>query len=251
MANVTYMKNRRKYKRPQALLFSKKAACLSDGYYYPEGYEFGKAEPSAIDGQYDWSEPDFMVLSDHGRNGLSMEVERLESRERMIDGTMRSVHVADKLKISVSWEMLPSRAFDGALYGYGINSDDTSADFGKIQHPFCAPGHTVDGGAGGAEMAYWHKQNTGAFYVLLAYDNPTNFSPQFRNSWTGDSDRDLERWSPYAPYQLSAYDKFEGNDYFKKYNEQLKMYIDSFSYEISKRGGLYDFWEVSLSLVEA
>ena len=89
---------RRAYTRPQALVFSDKKWTFN-GYAY---------EPPA---DLPYSDPDhFLVLSDHNRAAISMNKNRIETRERMIDGSMRSYWVADKMNISTSWNLLPSRA---------------------------------------------------------------------------------------------------------------------------------------------
>jgi hypothetical protein len=56
------------------------------------------------------------TLSDHGRSPLSISVERIEDRRRMVNGSLRINHVANKYRISCSWEALPtldSRTVDG------------------------------------------------------------------------------------------------------------------------------------------
>jgi hypothetical protein len=46
---------------------------------------------------------DFVICSDHNRAEMSITQQRIESRQRMINGTMRSYHIADKVSLSVSW----------------------------------------------------------------------------------------------------------------------------------------------------
>ena len=70
--------------------------------YLPSGEEIGASA----------SGDNFLILSDHNRKELSFKNTRIEKRERMINGRMRSYHIADKLTISTSWDMLPSRAYD-------------------------------------------------------------------------------------------------------------------------------------------
>jgi hypothetical protein len=50
-----------------------------------------------------------LILSDHGRDALQVDIERIEMRERMASGRMRSKHIADKHSFSTSWNNLPSR----------------------------------------------------------------------------------------------------------------------------------------------
>ena len=80
---------------------------------------------------------------------------------------------------------------------------------------------TADGGAGGADLLQWYRNTHGPFWVYLSYDN---------------------------------YPNFEGNtdiwEQFDKYSDRYMMYFTSFNYSIEKRG-LYDMWNVSVSLEEA
>ena len=112
MTDATFMRNRKKYFRPQGLLFSNNPGVIaphaSGGYYAPEGYEFGSYNVNTEE----YVEPDWMVLTDDNRKEISLSFERIEERKRMINSRMRSVYIGDKLKLSCSWDMIPSRAFD-------------------------------------------------------------------------------------------------------------------------------------------
>ena len=65
----------------------------------------GVVEPRGTEGV------DFIVTSDHNRSPLALDMQRIESRARMVSGNMRSYYTADKSNLSVSWSLLPSRAF--------------------------------------------------------------------------------------------------------------------------------------------
>jgi hypothetical protein len=154
MADSVYLSGRKKYKRPQAMLWSDAPPTISNNVYVPQGYEVNAATAG----------DDFIVLSDHGRKEISFKPERIEKRERMINGRMRSYHIADKLTISTSWDMLPSRAFrDDPNF-------NVTTGLSTIK-PF-----TIDGGAGGNELLDWYQNHTGSFYVFLAYDRKSNFA---------------------------------------------------------------------------
>jgi hypothetical protein len=59
----------------------------------------------------------FRRVTEHNRDPLSITTNRIESTQRMSNGTLRKYFIADKLNISVSWEMLPSfrnETVDGA-----------------------------------------------------------------------------------------------------------------------------------------
>lgn len=258
MVDATYMRNRKKYYRPQGLLFANNPGNIvagpNGGYYAPEGYEFGLVDPVSER----LVEPDWMVLTDDNRKDIGLSFERIEQRKRMINGRMRSVHVADKLKISCSWDMIPSRAFDVPPSGVGDAEDGAISSDGSMSGATIPTGHkagrtadliaspelntnppptylrswnvepyqfTTDAGAGGADMLRWYKEHTGSFWVYLAYDNFHNF----------DSVAD-------------------GNDPWSKlnrYNERIEVFFADFQYNVVKRGQRFDFWNVSLSLEEA
>lgn len=230
MASSSYMSGRQKYARPQAMLWSENSGTLSDGKYVPTGYEINSNKTGIT------STDDFLILSDHNRGEISVNTERIEQRKRMANGTMRSYHIADKLKMSVSWQMLPSRSH--TLYpnfnqstGVSIFNNPSSGE------SINATEYTADGGAGGVEMLDWYENHKGPFWVFLAYDKYNNF----------------------------------GNDnaaraHLAQYNQIIQMYITSFDYSIVKRGqpfvtgydanglpirsGGHDMWNVSVSLEE-
>ena len=242
MNTSMYMSNRQKYARPQGMLFSNNPGIFDNGKIIPDGTEF----------------EDFIILSDDNRGPISFSVERIETRKRMVTGRQRSYHIADKVKISTSWKMLPSRAYSsdpnfnnsGKSFLNPITSQDkqdavdlagaetylerksatnaliTSSSSGLriledgeyVTRP--KQFFTTDGGAGGVEILDWYNRNTGSFWVFLAYDN---------------------------------YKNFESNEYNKlaQYNEVVEVMFADFSYSVEKRGALnYDFWNIDLSLEE-
>jgi hypothetical protein len=218
MATNTYMSGRKKYSRPQAMLFADNPGTKVSGFYVPDGYEVGAYTGSAD------NTGDFLILSDDNRSEIDFSPLRIEKRERMINGRMRSYHIADKLNISVSWDMLPSRAYD------------TKADFNTSGNPDMEPSpsrpkpleFTTDGGAGGVELLDWYENHKGSFWVYLAYDKYTNFE-----------DTDL----------TEADNRFNN---INKYNEIVEVFFSDFKYSVVKRSGLnFDFWNVALTLEEA
>ena len=81
------MQNRVQYARPQAMLWSDNPGTLVEGSYYPDNAEYDAG--SGIEA--------FIILSDHNRGAIDVKPNRIEQRQRMINGRMRSYHVADKL----------------------------------------------------------------------------------------------------------------------------------------------------------
>jgi hypothetical protein len=151
----TYMQSRKKYNRPSGMLWSENSGTLINGLYIPYGLEVGA---DATD------EPDanlvdqFLMLTDDNRTPLDFSDERIEKRERMINGRMRSYHTADKMKLSTSWNLIPSRSHEN------IPGFDPAT--GLSPHK----AYTTDGGAGGADMLEWYDGHKGSFWVFLAYD---------------------------------------------------------------------------------
>jgi hypothetical protein len=208
------MDGRQKYGRPQALLFANNPGVLDNGKIVPEGEEF----------------VDFIVLSDDNRDPISFSIDRIETRKRMINGRQRSYHVADKIKISTGWKGLPSRAFgaDPAFTNLGASDitestgqrvlDQNSTITGMRTVP--SEAHTTDGGAGGAELLNWYNNNSGSFWVYLAYDNHKNFSTDEFNK-------------------------------LNQYNEVVEVFFSNFSYSVEKRGtSTHDYWNVDIDLEE-
>jgi hypothetical protein len=58
-------------------------------------------------------------LSDHNRQPISIQTNRIEKQQRMSNGTLRKFFIADKKSINVNWNMLPSLSTFTADGGYG------------------------------------------------------------------------------------------------------------------------------------
>lgn len=230
MATSNYMTGRKKYYRPQAMLWSDTPGTLTEsGLYVPSGYEEYSNTTGLTQAQL---QDRFLILSDHNRGEISMTTQRIEKRQRMINGTMRSYHIADKLTASTSWSMIPSRGFSfKPNFNQSTGQPDANSNIPDPTPPpalYPIDEYTADGGAGGVEMLRWYETHTGPFWVYLAYDKFTNF---------------LE----------------DGNDAYlqlNQYNQVLQMYISSFDYSIVKRSGVnanfrgHDLWNVSVTLEE-
>jgi hypothetical protein len=152
---VVYVQGRKKYNRPSGMLWSENSGTLQDGLYIPYGYEVG-ANPENIEDESLIDQ--FLFLTDDNRQPIDFNEQRIEKRERMINGRMRSYHIADKITISTKWDMIPSRShanfpnFDPAT---GLSPEKA---------------YTTDGGAGGADMLEWYDAHKGSFWVFLTYD---------------------------------------------------------------------------------
>ena len=212
MANVAYMSGRRKYERPQAILLANNQGTIAsvegNNFYVPLGNEIGSLTHTQNPEELN----EFIILSDDNRQVIDMTLERIEKRERTINGRMRSYHIADKIKFSTSWDMLPSRS--GATNpGFGTDGKTATAQY------------TTDGGAGGVEILDWYENHTGSFWMFLSYDKYTNFAQQ----------------NDATPYNNLA-----------KYSQVVEVFFADFKYSIQKRGGTnFDFWNISFSVEEA
>ena len=47
------------------------------------------------------------AVTDHNRSPLSVDVDRIEKKHRLANGTLRKYIIADKRTFSCSWDMLP------------------------------------------------------------------------------------------------------------------------------------------------
>ena len=210
MATAAYLTGRRRYQRPQALLWSENPGTLSNGVYLPNGLE--------VQGNFSAStDPDvinqFLILSDHNRGELNFTPTRIEQRQRTINGRMRSYHIADKLTMSVSWNNLPSRSYyqDAGFLSTGLSPEKkTTSEF------------TADGGAGGVELLDWYENHTGPFWMFLAYDKYSNF---------GKADADYAHLAQY-------------NQIIQVYIADFNYSV------VKRGGSNHDLWNISVTLEE-
>jgi hypothetical protein len=213
MTSANYMIGRKKYARPQAMLWADNPGTLVNGLYVPNGIEVNANPGSETDpAQLD----QFLILSDHNRQPISFSPTRIENRERMINGRMRSYHIADKYSISTSWNLLPSRSF--------YTNPDFNSTTGKSEYTGANNlEYTADGGAGGVDLLDWYENHQGSFWIYLAYDKYSNF---------GNDD--------------AAY------GHLAQYNQIMEVFFADFNYSVEKRGAEnMDLWNISVTLEEA
>jgi hypothetical protein len=238
--NETYVEGRQQYKsgRPQAVIWADQKPTFQNNKLLPIGYEIG-IDTSGLT-QLDLNNNRFLILSDHNRGELGMNIERIEQKRRMVNGTMRSYHVADKTSISIEWEMLPSRSFKSyptfdelgkpSLNATELADRDNNPLTPNTTTPITPYGslyegdqkYTVDGGAGGVELLDWYEKHKGPFWVMLSYDKYNSFT-----------------------------DPVSSRSRLKQYTQYMQMYISSFNYSVIKRGANnFDMWNVSVQLEE-
>lgn len=213
MTSANYMLGRKKYARPQGMLWADNSGTLVDGIYVPNGYEVNSDTGSESDTS---TFNQFIILSDDNRAPLLFAPIRIEKRERMVNGRMRSTHIADKLTLSTSWTMLPSRS-------HYVNPDFNSSTGKSPYSGNNSLEYTSDAGAGGVEILDWYENHKGSFWVYLSYDKYSNF---------GKDD--------------NAY------GHLGEYSQIIEMFFADFSYSVEKRGGTnHDLWNISVTLEEA
>lgn len=223
MTTAAYMTGRKRYSRPQAVLWSKNAGTLVNGLYVPTGYEVGADLPEEVDQDL---VDQFIVLSDHNRGPIDFAQQRLEQRQRTVNGRMRSNHIADKLVVSLSWTMLPSRAYKEPASFNSSGKADVNYPLTQRKADgtsyFRNQEYTADGGAGGVELLDWYETNKGPFWMYLAYDRYDNFGKTT-----------------------------EGYNHLSQYNQIVRVYFSDFSYSVVNRGGTnHDLWNISVTLEE-
>lgn len=86
-------------------------------------------------------------VTDHSRQSLSISITRIETPNRMVDGTLRRYVVAKKRQFSTSWDMIPAKI---------TNTNGIHVGLG-----------TVDGGYAGEDIESWHNSHDGSFLVKL------------------------------------------------------------------------------------
>lgn len=210
MTISAYMSGRKKWARPQAMLWSDTPGTLNNGVYVPSGYEVYSNTTGLTPAQITDS---FIILPDHNRSELNIGTQRIEQKQRMINGTMRSYHIADKITLSTSWQMLPSRQS-----AVRANFDQTTG----LSSATSDQQYTVDMGAGGAEILKWYEDHKGPFWVFLSYDKYTNFGTDTN-----------------------------AHQHLAQYSQAVQMYFSNFDYNVVKRGATnFDLWNVNISLEE-
>ena len=86
--------------------------------------------------------PVWTKLTEHNRSPVSLDNNRIEKTQRMSNGTLRKIFIADKKNIATSWNMLPSYST-----------------------------MTVDGGQGAVDIkTFYYNKGKGSFKVKISYN---------------------------------------------------------------------------------
>lgn len=90
----------------------------------------------------DAATPTWNKLSEHNRSAINLDINRIEKTQRMSNGSLRKIWIADKKEISTSWSALPTY--------YTL---------------------TVDGGYGAADIkAFFLDKGKGTFKIKISYN---------------------------------------------------------------------------------
>ena len=152
----------------------------------------------------------FYPLTDHNRQPLVYSPQRIEQSQRMANGTMRKMVIANKAVYDISWTDVPSA------------TQVIAAQSGKVL-PSYQP--TVDGNYGAGFMkAFYESYVFQPVWIKLTYanDNATGTSHSSSRTVTPSTNN----------YQI------------------LKVFITDFKYTINKRLALIDYVDVSLQFTE-
>lgn len=90
----------------------------------------------------DATTPTWTKLSEHNRSSINLDINRIEKTQRMSNGSLRKIWIADKKEISTSWSALPTY--------YTL---------------------TVDNGMGAADIkAFYSDKGKGTFKIKISYN---------------------------------------------------------------------------------
>jgi hypothetical protein len=90
----------------------------------------------------DATTPTWTKISEHNRAAINLDLNRIEKTQRMSNGSLRKIWIADKKEISTSWSALPT--------------------YSTL---------TVDGGYGAADIkAFFLDKGKGTFKIKISYN---------------------------------------------------------------------------------
>lgn len=149
-------------------------------------------------------------LTDHNRQPIQYTPQRIEQSQRMADGSMRKMVIANKGLYDVSWQSVPSA------------SQTITSQSGKTL-PSYQP--TVDGNYGAGFMkAFYEKYVFQPIWIKLTFAT---------DNYSGNS---------HLPSQLAS--PSTNN------HQILKVFITDFKYTINKRLTLLDYVDVTMQFTE-
>ena len=203
-------------------------------------------------------------LSDHNRQPISIQTNRIEKQQRMSNGTLRKFFIADKKSISISWNMLPSFSTFTADNGYGAMdiksfyegsaSKASGALSGKnlfdVTIRYGGPSNITNISSNGTTVTYTSANNFSTGNIISLYDNnPSAYNLSNVSVASATS-------SQFTVTNAASGAFVSGGEAFK--TETFSMIFTSCSFEVVKRNvkevstdTAQEFWNVSLSMEEA
>lgn len=149
-------------------------------------------------------------LTDHNRQPIAYAPQRIEQSQRMADGTMRKMVIANKAIYDVSWQQVPTA---------------TQTITSQSGLPVASYQPTVDGQYGAGFMkAFYDKYVFQPIWIKLTYATDT---------FNGTSHLPSKLVTPST-----------------NNSQILKVFITDFKYTVSKRLSLLDYVDVSMQFTE-
>lgn len=105
-------------------------------------------------------------ITDHGRESLQMNVERIGTDKRMSDGTLRRQYIGLKRAWNITWNNIPSTNLISGGY------------------------HTADGGWAGEDMETFYRTTPGKFRLVLKRGSASGLTPPAGATTAGASFED-------------------------------------------------------------
>jgi hypothetical protein len=202
-------------------------------------------------------------LSEHNRQPISIQTNRIEKQQRMSNGTLRKFFIADKKSISISWNMLPSFSTFTADGGYGAvdiksfyegsASKASGALSGKslfdVTIRYGGPSNITNISSNGTTVTYTSANNFSTGNIISLYgNNPSVYNLSNVPVASANS-------SQFTVTNAASGSFVSGGEAFK--TETFSMIFTSCSFEVVKRNvkevstdTAQEFWNVSLSMEE-
>ncbi len=204
-----------------------------------------------------------LKLSEHNRQPVSIEHNRIEKQQRMANGTLRKFFIADKKSISVTWNMLPSFSTFTVDGGYGAMDLKAFYDGAAVKASgalsgrnsfdvairYSGPSSITNISSNGTTVTYTAANNFSTGNIISIYGNtPSAYNLSNVSVASATS-------TAFTVTNAASGAFVSGGEAFK--TETLSMVFSSCSFELVKRNvkqvsgdTAQEFWNVSLSMDE-
>jgi hypothetical protein len=204
-----------------------------------------------------------LKLSEHNRQPISIETNRIEKTQRMSNGTLRKFFIVDKKSINISWNMLPSfstftldggyGALDVRSFYEGTASKASGALSGNstfdVTLRYGGPSNITNVSGSGTTITYTASNNFSTGDKVTVYGvNPSGYNLSNATIASASS-------SQFTITNAATGSFVSGGQAFE--TETFNMIFTSCSFELVKRNvkevsgdTAQEFWNVSLSMDE-